>query len=464
MKYHIVTALVALSFVLGCKDAQRADLDRRTVGQASDADLSARSAFEFLFRVGGQTTTEESFTIENTIKEQSFTLISNLAQQEISFSQVDRKAFNETFTSNESIEENLTVLANGTGLFVDLTKPARAGTLTILLNDSPVTGYTITNQRVMFEAGSVAAGNSVVARYDHSITDYILMAPPATDTLRVSLNSQALSQDLYAVSGQTLSLVSPPSVNATLTVQYRRDEPMVSRQNLGSSTLQKSIQVFYNDAPAAPDLFQFSQETGILEFVPPPGDGTKVQINYILNEGDQLAYSLASAPSSPSQVIVKDAQSQELLSHSVVDRTLTIAADSFLAGREIIVQYKDEIDITEGLTLSREPDAGSLRTDFDPSRCRSGNGLAISKRSVMVDCETDGPLEIRFFYTFTQNRTQFAINSVTNPNAGIWEVYYDGQKTHDWRRENNVIFVPATLDSATEVLIRFIANPGTVKN
>lgn len=457
MKILLVPSTLAITlFVLsGCLIQEHTE--RRAHSHPNSSDIFANNNIrEFLFDVGGRQDIEETFILENSQQEQIIRMKSVYLEQTLRFQQTERAVISEDKSPKKSHSEKLIVDAN---LSVQTSFPPLADSLEIRNEDTLIEDFSLSDSNLDFSDNEdVAAGDELTLSYDYITKNYQLESEPAPGTLQVFVNETLIMPDLYTVQGQELALSFLPPASSTVRFQYRNHLPLISSQPLGSlAIVPDSIVVSYDQLTVPDSFFSYQSSNNTIMLHEIPGDGVEVAIAYRFKERDEYNYELMKKPSSTRRVKVFDWETREEVTfNSISNYTISFDAMDFVEGRELVAIYKGEDNIKQDIRLTHEPIEGSFSSNFQKSICLSGTGLKQDGRHISLDCELEGRSELRFAYTFLTKRTRFPINSVTNPEYGVWEVYIDGKKTADWRREGNVIIIPENLPEESKVLIRYI--------
>jgi len=450
----ILALAVATLILTACTVQDENDKQSAHIATSIDA-IANISSKEFLFQVGGIQDIEETFIIENTQQEQILRMIAIYQQMTLNFQQIERTLItsHQTAQSTEVVE----LLKLDEVLSVHLSHIPIRSSLTVQLNNTAITDFSIIGQSIDFGLTAGAnVGDDVEISYSY-LPSYALPNQPAPETLQVLVDNYLILPELYNLSGQNIQLNFIPPLESEIVFSYRQNEALLRTQILGPAVVENSIIVSFDNVTIPRSSFTFDNKNGILEFIKVPRDNVNVSISYRFRENNQLTYDLLKKPSSINNIKVLDWETrQELPVATLEGYNITFHSNDFIENRELVVIYKGKDNISQDIRLTKEPLADSFQSNFQKSLCLSGAGLLRIGRQVNLDCELAGRTEVRFSYNFTTNRSRFAVHSVTNPEYGIWEVYFDEKKTSRWRREGNVIIVADDLPSETQVAIRHV--------
>lgn len=428
------------------------------VQAGKDLDAQVGPELKFEFSAGAELEMEEDYRFSNTITEQPITLKANLLNLMAGFTQEVRRRIDEDpMPTREQKKVSKMVINSGDSLVINLDEMPVPDSVSLSMDEKSITEFTLETSRITIADNSISDGDVIDLLYTASRTEYQLAAEPALGSLLVKLDEETLNPDYYSVSGQTLTLTNPLNSNSMLSISYDQAAVLKKEISLGENVIPDSIRVSYDDISIDNSLYLYSSETTKLEMDPPPPEGAMVRIDYTMKLGNQYRYNLAKDPLSVLSIELIDMDTAEELSFSTSRQVITIQESDFVQGRNLMIRYKTEEDVLQSLKLSKPPLEGTFESDFNRERCYQGQGIKQERQNVTIDCETPESLSVKFTYRYFHKLSRIPVPTISSQDAeiGIWSVYYDGVKSHDWTREGNIIRIAEGIAADTKVTISF---------
>jgi hypothetical protein len=318
-----------------------------------------------------------------------------------------------------------------------------AGTLQVKVNDvvaAPST-YSLAGRIVTFNSPPPLAA-TIKATYivgsTPIVNKFALGERPAAGTLEVKVNGAVAAANLYSVNAaQELVFGVAPAAAAEIRASFRQDVALPARLPLAAKIKPGSLQVqvngvFVNDV---------THDGVDLVFVDAPADAAVIDVAYLEDRGPILTYDLLAVPAI--LVSVTDATTGEPVAGvSVAGASVVFDAAAFGDGRQLIVRYRDEVSVITSLKLTQAPLPGSLRLDSED--CQLGD--VGTDLTVSLTCSDPGAGLVTVRYTYATARLdEFVLSDVTQPDAGTWAVFLDGEPVLGFARVGSTITLPDAL-------------------
>ena len=429
-------------------------IHKREESTVSSAEATASKVRDFLFDVGTTRSFEESLRIENGMQSQVIKLTRNISAAQTVAKQVERAAIAESIDLNG--------MANDSFTFTDirdfnLDRKPHPDSITVtgeMIGEIAL--FTVSGRLLSIDPSvDLSPGETITVSYQYSKSQFDLEKKPAPESLILSIDGVVLPRDQYTLAEQNvrLSLLPPPGV--TIDAHYLEFQALLTKIDLPDNVISDTITVKYDDKQITADDVRFDEPTHSLELVLIPADGVMITVDYSIDQGPKLAYPFNFQPVSDNSIELIDASSGEPITFDLENSQIVISLAEHTPERELLLRYKKQSDIAQDYQLSHEPIGDQFSMGFDNESCLSGSGITRSGRKLRIDCELEGITTVRMIYAYLTTRTRFSIANISDPDNGVWEVYFNEEKTANWQREGNTIIVPDDLDASTRVRVRF---------
>ncbi len=431
-------------------------IHNREPSKVSSAEATGQKSIDFLFDVGTTRNFEENLRIDNDLQSQLLQLSRTLKPARSLARQVDRREVMETIDLRDNVSESF--IFTGERSFVLQHTPILSSVVMTKGDSSSIESFEMEESKLSLGSDVSLTPNEIVTvTYTYISERLTLQASPAAETLLLSIDGVALSRDQFDLDGQEIILAVLPPAGTNLKVQYREFQPLQQSIQLPEGIVVDSLLVSIDERQLPADAFEFNEAEHSLKFLKTPADGSLMQVDYMLDLGPKLNYSFAFQPVSVSSIEVLDASTGEDVPFDMESDQIVFPLGEYKAGRELILRYKKQSDIAQSYQLNHEPINDQFSLSFDNESCLSGSGISRSGRTIKIDCELAEPTQVRMAYAYLATRTRFTITNIADPDRGVWEVYYDEDKSSNWIREGSTIIVPDDLSPSTRVRIRFSA-------
>ena len=143
---------------------------------------------------------------------------------------------------------------------------------------------------------------------------------------------------------------------------------------------------------------------------------------------------------------------------------LQIDEDVYRDGRQLMVNFSNDLKITKDFRLAFAPVEGSVKVKWNGQACEDSKEeyveiSAVDPTVLSTFCPgleaSSSELKVDIEYRYKGDKNSFQVSEVNPEEEGLWEVYVNGTKTGDFSREGNVIILNNKLDKESKVKVRY---------
>ena len=342
----------------------------------------------------------------------------------------------------------------------DLAMTPDAGSLNLEIKLSGVTSpanpsdYTLQGKTITFKEGREPSENAeiIASYYTNSIPMFQkldLSSKPAPGTLNVSVNGQDLKTSDFTLVNQELRFNEEPAANASISVSYREDTPLLTEFTVLGNPRDNQIQVYVNDILS--DQYTYDAAMKKVRFNTAPNDGAVIRIAYENLDGPQLTYDLLIGGENPRDF--KLFHGEEELDFERDEFSFTIEASSHEENRQLNLKYvADDLEIKE-FPIADEILEGSLTIDGGDGGCSLDDGFMYDGSVLSSNCIVDEATDFKVSYEYVQVRNEFIIKSGQTIGEQRWSVSIDGYPAESFERNGNTLIIHDSLEDASKVSI-----------
>jgi hypothetical protein len=296
-------------------------------------------------------------------------------------------------------------------------------------------------------------------------SDRFPLASRAAGDVQVWVDGQSIgsAEATYDESTQELVLADMPADNATIKVEYRKDEALETEFDLGALTMRSGPEkVEIDGEPAAG--FTYDGATRILSFPEAPLDGAEIKVSWH-GEGSKVTrYELAGYdPETLKDVSVRDEESSETIDASFEDGVLTLPEGEIEDGRKVVVTYGyGDADDVLSHELPADPLPGTVEVSAPEAGADCISNLTVEGRKIRFSCAGDelGRVDVSYRYV-AERYTEFVLSPLPADPKLHFQVFVNGAAISQFKREGNIIRIPAELlgvDAKVRVIVTKVYN------
>ncbi len=340
-------------------------------------------------------------------------------------------------------------------LSVSVTSPAGVVTA-INPND-----YTLTGKTLKFAASKEPVnGSTINATYKIGVkpmfSSVTLQEDPAAGTIVVKVNGTPLGAGGFTAAGRVITFATQPPANATVGIDYRQNTALIDRVKLASVPVNGTIAVKVNKV--ATTNFTFDAGQNIVVLAQFPLDGQTIEVAYTFIEGPILTYKVSIMAGSKNFRLLDGATA---VNHTVNQAAgeITIDKAAFQTGKTLTFTYEVPDGAERRFPLAGKPETGTLNISMMAGTCVLGKDLLLSAdgMELISKCAVTEKTEFILAYKYKALVKAFTVAGITDPDKGVWAVYYNGELETDYTRTGSTItlnFEPV-LDSKVDIVYTF---------
>ena len=344
----------------------------------------------------------------------------------------------------------------------ELTYPAVATSLDILIDDKQVSNFTVSGKTLTILENVSDRAKNISVSYKHDpiamVRSFLPNHTPDGKTFEVYINNEKLASSLYHFDSNSnrLELHNIPPESAVIKTKYREGVQLRKVFTYSAAFVADSLEVWVDNSKTKDYILDPS--TKRVTFLQAPNDGQSISLRYELAGDRKLSYTILAADATRIEnVKLIDLADSKELSSSVVNGKLVLENDDVYNGRKVRAIYNMSYDFKDkvySIKTSAPPFPGTLSIDAEGDKKVCNHDLEIHEDKLQFSCTDEDFETIAINYSFADDYKNSFDLSVDYSGPKTYKVYIDGQELSSYQiLENQLVILKKHLPAGSEVKV-----------